>query len=180
LDWRDSTLASYSCAPAEREAPAKMNAKPILRGACVLLLVSAFAIACRSSGAHESAQDNGPFRTLLYGYQSGLKPGTIRVVRNAGEWHELWMEHTSSMMPRPDEPTVDWQKEMVVCVALGERPTAGYGVAIDRVERQGNRLIVEAREKKPAPDAIVPQVVTHPYVMAVTPRTDGEVELRMN
>jgi PrcB C-terminal len=157
-----------------------MNANRLMPGLSTLLLGAVLAVACRSSATHASEQDSGPFRTLLYGYQSALKPGTIRVAHNASEWSELWAEHTAAMMPRPEPPAVDWKKEMVVCIALGERPTAGYGVEIAHVERQGNRLIVEAREKKPAPDAIVPQVVTHPYVMAVTPRSDGEVELRMN
>lgn len=156
-----------------------MKANPILSCLCAVLLGCLLQAACRSSGTHESAQDKGPFRTLLYGYQSGLKAGTIRVARNAGEWSDLWNEHTAAMMPRPTPPNVDWQKEMVVCVALGERPTAGYGIQIDRVERDGQRLIVEAHESKPPADAIVPQVITHPYVMAVTARADGEVELRM-
>jgi len=156
-----------------------MKANHILGVVCALIVGVLLCTACRSSGSKASADDNGSFRTLLHGYQSSLKAGTIRVARNANEWNELWNEHSATMLPRPAPPSVDWEKEMVVCVALGERPTEGYAIKIDNVERDGERLIVEAHEVKPAPDAIVPQVITHPYVMAVTPRTDGEVELRM-
>ena len=157
-----------------------MKAIHIYSWLCALLFVAVLGAACRSSGTHESAQDSGPFRTLLYRYQSGLRAGPIRFARNASEWSALWNEHTAPMMPRPAPPSVDLQKEMVVCVALGERPTAGYAIKIDRAEREGQRLVIEAHEEKPAPDAIVPQVITHPYVMAATPRIEGEVELRMH
>jgi hypothetical protein len=156
-----------------------MKPHPITLRLCALLAGAVLAVSCRSSGTHDSAPAEPNFRTVLYGYQSALKPGTIRVVRNASDWQELWKEHTAQMMPRPEAPAVDWEKNMLVCVALGERPTAGYRVEIESIEREKNRVIVTAHETKPAPDAILPQVITHPYVMAVTPRSDGEVELRM-
>jgi hypothetical protein len=155
-----------------------MKRMHVSTGLFALLFAAVLGVGCRSSGAHD-AQSGDPFRTLLYGYQSGLKPGSIRVARDDNEWRELWSEHTSTMLPRPEAPTIDWQKQMVVCIALGQRPTAGYGIEIDRVEHEGRRLIVEAHERKPAPDAVVPQVITHPYVIAVMPRSDGDVELKM-
>jgi ketosteroid isomerase-like protein len=141
-----------------------------------LLCVALVAASCRSSG---TAPDDESFRTLLRGYESGLKPGAIRVARDDAEWRELWKEHTSTILPRPDAPAIDWQHDMVVCVALGARPTGGYGVRITNVVRENGRVVVEAEETKPAHDAIVPQVVSHPYCIATTPRADGEVELRM-
>jgi hypothetical protein len=152
-----------------------MNSSHVLRALLVLAVVVA---SCRSSGTSSNADE--PYRTLLYGYHSGLKPGHLRVARDEAELDELWSEHTSPMMPKPDAPTVDWSKEMVVFIALGERPTGGYGVVIDHVAVEKGHLIVDAIERKPAPDAVLPQVITRPYVIAATPRVDGEVELRMH
>jgi hypothetical protein len=136
----------------------------------------AVAVACHSTGSHAS---DDSFHLLLRGYESGLKPGVIRVARTEAEWLELWKEHTSSMLPRPDAPSIDWKHDMVVCVAIGPRPTAGYGVRITNVVGENGRIVVEAEESRPLPGAIVPQVVSHPYCIATTARADGEVELRM-
>lgn len=156
-----------------------MKPNPLFSLLCALLFGAVLGAACRSSGAHASARGEDSFRTLLYGYQSGLKPGGVRVVRDEAHWRELWSEHTAPMMPRPPVPSVDWGTDMVLCIALGARPTGGYGIEIESIERQGDRLVVDAIEKKPAPDAIEPQVVTHPYVFVTTPRSADRVELRL-
>jgi hypothetical protein len=152
-----------------------MNTSHVLR---VLLVLAVLVASCRSSGTSSNADE--PYRTLLYGYHSGLKAGHLRVARNEEEWRELWAEHTLPMMPKPEPPSVDWSKEMVVCVALGERPTGGYGVSIDHVAVDHGHMIVDAIERKPPADALLPQVITRPYVIAATPRVSGEVELRMH
>jgi len=140
---------------------------------CSLLVLSIGAItACTSTRAQEHP-DN--FRSLQYGYHTGLNSPAAFVVRTQEEWDKVWKEHICFSIPSPMQPEIDFNKEMVVCVALGQRPTGGYGVRIRSIRKDDNRLRVEAVETKPAPDAICPTVLTQPYEFAIADRFEGEV-----
>jgi hypothetical protein len=51
---------------------------------------------------------------------------------------------------------------LYVGVYAGQQRTGGYGVRVDRIERDGDRLVVRATFIAPAPDALTIQVLTSP------------------
>lgn len=53
----------------------------------------------------------------------------------------------------------------VAVIALGARPTGGYGIEILSVERHGDSLAIRYRETKPGSDDMVTQAITYPYVL---------------
>lgn len=63
-------------------------------------------------------------------------------------------------------------EEVFVIVTRGEKPTGGYTVEIDRIEKvteEGKtKLIVYAKFEDPKPGDVVTQVITYPYVVAKT------------
>lgn len=148
------------------------------RALVFLFAVMMFGVsACKSSGS--SREDAHGFRSLLRGYHTGLTGSGLRVARTADEWKALWAEHTSHMLPRPVAPDVDWTREMVVCALLGERPSGGFSIQIEEVDRKPKPWIVYARERVPAEGALVPMMTTAPYHLVVTERHDGEPKLVM-
>ncbi|MCY2958775.1 MAG: protease complex subunit PrcB family protein [Planctomycetota bacterium] len=128
--------------------------------------------ACRSA---PSGGDG--FRTIAIGYQTGIASGTLRLARNDAEWSEMWREHTSTQIPRPAAPRIDFAKEMVVCVLSGSKPTGGYGIEVLDAHFDGKAMVLGARETKPSGDAIVPMVLTRPYHMIATPITTAPFRL---
>lgn len=58
----------------------------------------------------------------------------------------------------------------------GEKPTGGYALGVESARLGGNRVTVRLALEEPPPDAIVTQVLTYPYVVAVVrgvgPRKD--------
>ncbi len=121
-----------------------------------------------------SLPPDGP-RSIAYGYHTGLKGPSQRVIRTAEEWYQLWIDHHSNVVPVPLPPKVDFTREMVLCVAIGQRPTGGYGVRITRTHLEGGELHVEVHETRPPQGAIVPMVLSQPYEMVRVPRFDGAV-----
>ena len=93
------------------------------------------------------------------------------MVRTAAEWTALWKQLGSS---RP-RPAVDFTRSTVLGVFLGSRPTAGFGVAIDSIDRQGAELVVTYRERRPNPADMVAQMLTAPYLLVTIERFDGKV-----
>lgn len=71
---------------------------------------------------------------------------------------------------------LDFSREHLVIVALGQKPTGGYGVTLLGSEQVGDELRLEVAATAPAPDSMVTQVLTTPCsVMAVTAEGWDEV-----
>jgi hypothetical protein len=130
--------------------------------------------ACKSSGSTMSASD---FRTIARGYQTGITTPGVEVARNEHEWEDLWSRHTSTVLPRPEIPPVDFEHEMVVFATLGTRPTMGYALEIERLSPQESGLLLEAVERRPAKDAILPQLASQPFHIIAVRQRDGDVRL---
>ena len=111
------------------------------------------------------------FKTVERGGQSGIETTREVVVRTEAEWTALWKQHA----PGRKRPPVDFTGSMVVGVFLGSRPTGGFDVEITRVERQGADLVVSYLERKPDPSDIVTQIITMPYHLVATERSDAPV-----
>lgn len=93
------------------------------------------------------------------------------VAQDAAEWRSLWRLHAGD---RP-APAVDLTVSTVVAVFLGTRTTGGYAVDITGTRRQGEALVVEWRERRPARDEVAAQVITSPAHIAAIPRFTGEI-----
>jgi hypothetical protein len=93
------------------------------------------------------------------------------VVRTPDEWAAVWKEHSGA---RP-APNVDFGKVTVVAVFLGNRPTAGYAVAITGTRRDGPALVVQWMETKPPADQMLAQVITSPAHIASIAKFPGEI-----
>lgn len=153
--------------------------KPHLLPCFLVSIVScALPIACRTTSSEVS--DHRGFTELTRGYDSGIEKHGLVVARTEAEWEALWAEHTSRVVFKVDRPHVDWTRDMVVGVLLGERRTGGFGVRIERVSTSDGKRFVEAVESRPLDAAFVPQVVTHPYDFALVPRSTLPVELRLH
>src|SRR3712207_4130048 len=69
-----------------------------------------------------------PFTPLIQADHGPHEPAE-RVIRNEQEYYAFWGGSP------PSQPDVDFSKEVVVAVAVGERPTGGYQVAITGITR---------------------------------------------
>jgi hypothetical protein len=115
------------------------------------------------------------WNTVAQGAMSNIEEPRQAVVRTAAEWQTLWKQHD----PGRAAPPVDFSQLMVAAVFLGTRPTAGFTAEITAVKTDGDRTVVEYRERRPAADAFVAQVLTSPFHIVRMPRSAGPVELRL-
>jgi hypothetical protein len=147
------------------------------------VLLAALALAplasCASSGGSDPASTSGAvrFESLARSEQSGLTEPQRSVIRTEQAWEAAWYGINVYRMPKPPAPEVDFEREMVVLVALGERTSAGHAVEVVSVEREGGFLRVLARATAPAAGSDQAAVLTHPYHAVRVPRSDGPVEV---
>lgn len=107
------------------------------------------------------------------GFTGGPAGFAVAVARTPDDWRRLWAD-----LGRAPPAALDSASQMAVAVFLGLRRTGGYGVEITSVGYEGTRLVVRYAERRPAPGAFVPQMLSTPYVVKVLARSDGEVVFR--
>ena len=114
-----------------------------------------------------------PIDTLVQGSDSQIVERREVVVRSANDWQMLWKEHSSG-----PPPPVDFSNSVAAGVFLGSRPTAGYRVDVVTIRVEGNAVVIEYRERAPAPGALVAQIVTSPFHLVRLPRNVGAIQFR--
>jgi hypothetical protein len=99
------------------------------------------------------------FASIAKGDASGQQTARQVTIRSAAEWKALWKDHA----PTEKLPQVDFDKNMVVGIFLGSKPSAGHGVEIVGVRTQEKELIVEYVQRQPARGTMAAQILTEPF-----------------
>ena len=114
--------------------------------------------------------------TIVRDNMSHVDDAAQVVARTPAEWAALWRRHAGDQAP---PPAIDLTKRTVVAVFLGTRPSAGYAVEVSGLKQSGtSSLIVEWRERVPAPGNISAQLLTSPAHLVSIPKFDGEITFR--
>jgi hypothetical protein len=111
--------------------------------------------------------------TVEKGYRSGVRDPLQVVIRSQGEWNAFWKRHSVTNPNPAPAPNVDFDREMVVGIFLGEKSTGGYEVEIVRAERRDSSLYFYYREKSPPPGAMVTQALTQPFHLVRVAKYDN-------
>jgi len=111
--------------------------------------------------------------TVVRGHRSGIREPLQTVIRKQDEWNAFWKRHSSIETNPQLAPSVDFDREMVVGIFLGEKPTGGYEVEIVRAERRDSSLYFYYREKSPPPGAMVTQALTQPFHLVRVAKYDN-------
>jgi hypothetical protein len=99
--------------------------------------------------------------------RTGIGESRRLVIRNANAWAQFWSE-----LGVGDRPSVDFNQDVVVAVAAGQRPTGGYEIAIDRVTQTNGGLTVEVVERTPGPNCMTTASLTQPVDVVLLPAAD--------
>ena len=78
---------------------------------------------------------------LSFTYFSQLRQPEQLVIRDQAAWVNAWASLWPLGAPIAAPPNVDFNHEMIVLVALGERPTGGYSILVDSAASNADGLI---------------------------------------
>lgn len=126
--------------------------------------------------ATEEAPGMQNFVSIAKGVNSGITTPGAHAARDADQWQALWAEHARIQVPAPPPPQVDFERNTVVFVSAGSRPTGGYALAVERAEVYQGKLSISARESAPQPGSMLTQALTAPFEIVLVPRTALPVE----
>jgi hypothetical protein len=111
--------------------------------------------------------------TIEKGYRSGIRGPLQTVIRNQDEWNVFWKRHSSTDANPMLVPIIDFNREIIVGIFLGEKSTGGYEVEIVRAERRDSSLYFYYREESPSPGAMVTQALTQPFHLVRVAKYDN-------
>lgn len=100
------------------------------------------------------------------------------IIKDEAQWRRVWKEMHRFQTPPPKPPSVDFAKEIVLAVFMGERKTGGYEIEIERLLRTEGGILIEVGEKHPPPESITTQVITQPYHLIVISKPEKTIPLQ--
>jgi hypothetical protein len=113
------------------------------------------------------------FGTIDESLDSGISVAWTVVVRSGSEWARLWQDHEARNVPSRPLPFVDFGRDIVVGVFLGQRPDRCNRVRIERVLLiDDSRLIVRYRELVSRSGTGCAPALSHPSAIVRIPFTD--------
>lgn len=143
-------------------------------------LCALLAVGC-SSSLDEAAAHSPLAVTRLrsepfsFTYVSQLRQPERLVIRDQAAWAAAWSSLWPAFAPIPAPPNVDFSREMIVFVALGERPTGGYTILVDSAAASATGVTVWIGTSSPGPHCVTTQAFTQPVDIARLARTDAAV-----
>jgi hypothetical protein len=112
------------------------------------------------------------WRTYQAEQNGNIQEALKVVIRDEREFSRYWARLTGEPIPPKD---VDWSREMLIAVHLGQRRSTGYDILPEDVVLARGGLIVYSIERVPARGQRVRQGSTSPYFILRVPRMDAEV-----
>jgi hypothetical protein len=106
----------------------------------------------------------------------GYAAAAQEIHRDAASFAAAWKKANAHLAPIPAPPAVDFAKEMVALVALGQKTNGGWSVEIVGLRKTESGLRVLYAVRQPAPGAMTAAVMTNPWHAVVLMRHDGAVE----
>ncbi len=109
---------------------------------------------------------------------SGLRTAQRTVIGDETAWRAAWSVLWTGAVPVPTLPLVDFAREVIVLVALGERPTGGYQIFVDSATTGVGGTVVYVRTVSPGARCGRFQVLTQPVDLARLHRMQGPLTFR--
>ena len=93
---------------------------------------------------------------------TGIAESRRLVIRDNQTWTAFWRELNVG-----DQPQVDFNRNVVVAVAMGQRSSGGYDIAVQGVSGIAGELTVDVVETSPAPTCATTMALTQPVDVIV-------------
>lgn len=102
------------------------------------------------------------------GTQSNMKERTVVLISNKAKFDELWKLAFANNIA-PQKPQVDFTKNSVVAVFLGEVTSGGHSIELLSIRPlTGGEFEISVQHTKPGTGCITTSVMSYPYFFAFT------------
>ncbi|MBL4594663.1 MAG: protease complex subunit PrcB family protein [Flavobacteriales bacterium] len=148
-----------------------------------VLLLSAilFLISCKSNEATtpvETAPKSISFNQLNAGTNGRFEANEYQVISNEQEFKKVWDLAFANFMDKEPFPSVSFETQLVLLVAMGERNSGGYNISIKSIDETKTNVVVTVEESKPGSTCITTTVMAYPYQIVTIDKSKKEVTFK--
>lgn len=116
-----------------------------------------------------------PIKTVYSSVHCGISQQALRRINSQSELSQLLEVMLSGLVPRPSiKIDVDFAKESLVIFALGQKPSAGFNLKLDKNQAiiSARKLYLPIRIIQPEPGSFQAQVLTSPCQIYSIPNVE--------
>jgi len=117
---------------------------------------------------------------IIKNFQLAYQNEGVKVFKNYSEFEKFYKSQTNLISDSVPKLNVNFENELLIGIFLGERPTSGYSINVDKVILENKKILVQASEICPKKDQIVLMVITYPSIFIKIPKYDYPIELKLN
>ncbi len=114
--------------------------------------------------------------TVSSGTYAGIWAAQNVVIKDKAAWTRLWNDTYKNTVPAPSVPDVDFDKQMVIGVYLGEMPNGCRTARITKVAVAADKLVVNYSEHDDLRAVMCSQALSSPFHLVAVTRSDAVVE----
>jgi len=139
----------------------------------IVTLLFTILLGCNSSKRINTSINNNDnkytqvsFETLVKDQTGGYVKEEIRIISDRKSLLKVYGYVNRIRKPGFPIPTIDFSKETVIAVFMGEKTSGGYAVSVESVKEEGEKVIVQIKEVKPGTKDMVTMAITQPFCFA--------------
>jgi cell division protein FtsI/penicillin-binding protein 2 len=148
----------------------------------VLLLLLTINISCKCNKqlnqqlttnkemANKNQSSEIPFEIIFDNDRCNIKEAKNVVITSEKQLQDVYAKINMTRRPGVPVPNIDFTKQIVLGIFLGEKSTAGYQITIDKIVQ--NKKNIDVYYKVISPKEQAAMVITQPCVLASIPKQD--------
>ncbi len=141
----------------------------------IFIFISILFFACSSSQVTVSEKQL-TYKSVYVSQDSGFEAHQTKTITNQNEFEEIWTQAMSRFHDKPEIPTIDFEKNQVLLIALGVKNNGGYKFQIDRIIENKNSIVVYYFENKPGANCVTTQAIVFPFELIEIPKNSKKTE----
>jgi hypothetical protein len=127
-------------------------------------LVPLLVVVLWNCGGGNSDEAQLPFTVLEETAFSAIATPAALAIRHEPSWAALWSAHTARMEPPRPRPTIDWSRQTVAAIFLGEL-AACHRPRVDAVQELRDAITVRWTHVTPQPNELCIAALVRPVQM---------------
>lgn len=105
--------------------------------------------------------------SLMSHNQCAYAQAGLHLITHPEQWAQLPLNRRPLVKPQPYPAS---EGQWLLLIAMGRKPTTGFGLTLSAVEKAGDTLKLRVSTRTPAPGMVRAQMITEPCLVVSVPR----------
>lgn len=95
----------------------------------------------------------------------GSEAAEYQIIQDSASLLNVWNRAYGNQLSVPLVPDVDFSKETIISIFMGQKSTGGYALKLENIQLDKGELFLDLKQIVPQKGAITTQAFTHPWML---------------